>query len=288
MKISGSTAAFEAEISDRDFTRLAKSVYEHCGITMGENKRELAQSRLAKRLRLKGFSTYSDYLDEVLSQPDSDEFGDMIDALSTNLTSFFRENDHFEYLADTHLPSVVKNRTQDASKRIRGWSAGCSSGEEPYTLSIVLNETLPKLGAARGWDVKLLATDISTRVLKKARAGVYDMERVKTISPQLRGKYFEPRTRDGDPHLAVSPQLRSMIVFNHLNLMESWPFKGPFDFIFCRNVMIYFDKETQEKLVERYYQILAPGGILFTGHSESLTGVKHRFGFVKPTIYQKP
>ena len=281
------TAQQEQDIGDRDFRRLATAVYDHCGITMGENKRDLARSRLAKRLRVTGCETYGDYLDRVLSDPGSDEFGEMIDVLSTNLTSFFRENDHFEYLAQTHLPSVVKNRTKDGTKRIRGWSAGCSSGEEPYTLSIVLRETLPGLGADRGWDVKLLATDISTRVLNKAQAGVYDLERVKTVSSALKAKYFEPRVRDGEKYLAVSSTLRSMIVFNHLNLMQQWPFSGPFDFIFCRNVMIYFDKQTQEKLVERYFQILAPGGILFTGHSESLTGVKHRFGFVKPTIYQK-
>jgi chemotaxis protein methyltransferase CheR len=285
---SSPTSAFEAQLSDRDFARLAKCVYDHCGITMGDNKRELAKSRLAKRLRVCGLNAYSDYLDRVLAHPQSDEFGEMIDALSTNLTSFFRENDHFEYLADHLLPEIVKRRTADSTKRIRCWSAASSTGEEPYTLAIVLNEVLPKLNATRGWDVKMLATDISTRVLKKARAGVYEMDRVKTVSPQLRGKYFEPRTKDGEPHLAVSSALRSMVVFNHLNLMDSWPFTGPMDFIFCRNVMIYFDKPTQERLVERFYQILSPGGVLFTGHSESLTGVKHRFGFIKPTIYSKP
>jgi chemotaxis protein methyltransferase CheR len=274
----------EPEISRSDFDRLAQAIYQHCGINLTEGKVDLVRARLAKRLRSTGHRDYGSYIDDVLGQRDGDEFLNLIDSLSTNLTSFFRESQHFDYLAATHLPRVIKRNA--GTRRIRGWNAGCSSGEEPYTTAIVLRETLPSLGADR-WDVKLLATDISTRVLKKAVAGVYAEQQIKTVPPAMRGTYFEPRARDGESCYVVHPSLRSMIVFNRLNLMEAWPFSGPFDWIFCRNVMIYFDKPTQEKLVNRYHSLLAPGGVLFTGHSESLTGIKHPFKFVQATIYQK-
>lgn len=274
----------DPNLSTSDFERLSRVIYDHCGITLKAEKMELVRARLAKRLRATGVSTYQQYIDTVLSNHDSEEFVKLIDAISTNLTSFFRESQHFDFLAQTHLPKVV--RTNSGTRRLRGWSAGCSSGEEPYTIAMVLNETLPSLGAS-GWDVKLLATDISTQVLDRARTGIYDEERARTIPAAFRGKYFEPRKKDGETYIAAKPELRNLIVFNRLNLMEAWPFTGPFDFIFCRNVMIYFDKPTQERLVQRYYDMLAPGGVLFTGHSESLTGISHKFAFVQPTIYRK-
>lgn len=276
--------ADDQTLTRHDFDRLARVVYDTAGITLGEQKMDLVRARLAKRLRALNIPTYTAYIDMVLANPNGDEFVELLDAISTNLTSFFRENQHFEYLAKVHLPQIVKRN--QPTKRIRAWSAGCSSGEEPYTISIVLGETLPDLGA-RSWDTKILATDISTRVLRKAQAGVYEPDRIKTVAPDIRGRCFDPRTRDGEPCFAVRPEVRERIVFNRLNLMENWPFHGPFDFIFCRNVMIYFDKPTQEKLVNRYYDVLAPGGILFTGHSESLTGINHKFKFVQATIYQK-
>jgi chemotaxis protein methyltransferase CheR len=279
-----SPLAGEIQLTQNDFDRIAKFVYEICGITLNQTKKELVRARLAKRLRILGLENYSEYLERVMADPEGQECFEFIDSLSTNLTSFFRENDHFIYLSQTLLPKLLRDK--QSTRRIRGWSSACSSGEEPYTISIVTNEVLSKAGA-NNWDVKLLATDISTRVLRKAQAGVYDMERTKAVEPVLRGKYFEPRTLGGEPHLAVSPALRNQIVFNRLNLIENWPFTGPFDFIFCRNVMIYFDKPTQQKLVNRFHDVLAPGGILFTGHSESLTGIDHKFKFVKATIYQK-
>ncbi len=278
-----SILAADIQLTQRDFDQIAKFVYDLCGISLNQTKKELVRARLAKRLRILGLENYSDYLKRVMADPDGQECFEFIDSLSTNLTSFFRENDHFIYLAQTLLPRLMKEK-QD-TRRIRGWSAACSSGEEPYTISIVMNESLSQ--SPGKWDTKLLATDISTRVLKKAQAGVYEPERLKNVEAHLRGKYFEPRTLGGEPHFAVSPALRNMIVFNRLNLIESWPFTGPFDFIFCRNVMIYFDKPTQQKLVNRFYAMLAPGGVLFTGHSESLTGIDHKFKFIRATIYQK-
>ena len=275
----------DVQLSQHDFDRIARFVYDLCGISLNQSKKELVRARLAKRLRILGLEDYSDYLERVMADPEGQECYEFIDSLSTNLTSFFRENDHFEYLSATLLPQLIEQKKD--SRRIRAWSAACSTGEEPYTISIVMSEAFEKARTQGTWDTKLLATDISTRVLKKAQAGVYEMERVKTVEPHLRGKYFEPRTLGGEPHLAASPALRNMIVFNRLNLIESWPFTGPFDFIFCRNVMIYFDKPTQQKLVNRFHDLLAPGGVLFTGHSESLTGIDHKFKFVKATIYQR-
>jgi chemotaxis protein methyltransferase CheR len=274
----------EQDLSDRDFRRISDAIYQHCGINLHDGKRELVRARLSKRLRLTGQSSFERYIDFALSDPDAPEFCELVDSLSTNLTSFFRENQHFEYLARTLLPRLIAQRS-GRSQKIRAWSAGCSSGEEPYTIAIVLLETLAQQSAA--WDVKLLATDISTRVLRKATNGVYDPDRLEQVPAPIRAKHFEPRKIHGETIYAVSPKVRSLVAFRHLNLMEPWPFNGPFDFIFCRNVMIYFDKPTQQKLVERYYEVLTPGGVLFTGHSESLTGITHQFSFVQPTIYRK-
>jgi chemotaxis protein methyltransferase CheR len=279
------TRTADADIlSDRDFDRVSRAVYAHCGITLGAGKRSLVQARLARRVRETACRDYSRYIDAVLADKQGDEFLNFIDSLSTNLTSFFREPQHFDFLAKQHLPDLLGRK--QSTRRLRGWSAGCSSGEEPYSLAIVLREALASLGAA-DLDFRLLATDISTRVLARARAGVYEDRQLDGVSPQRRAHFFERRVLQGRPVSVVHPNLRSMISFNHLNLIERWPFSGPFDFIFCRNVMIYFDKPTQQALVERYHSVLAPGGLLFTGHSESLTNIRHDFTLVRPTIYKK-
>jgi chemotaxis protein methyltransferase CheR len=270
-----------ANVTDAEFTQISDMVYKHCGINLHEGKKELVQARIARQMRTGGFKTAGQYIDSVLSDSSGDKFSDLIDALSTNLTSFFRENQHFQHLTDKFLPKLIENRNREGKRYIRAWSAGCSSGEEPYTLAIVISEAL---GSHR-FDVKILATDISRRVLSAARRGVYDEERVETVPSPLRHKYFAAGSNPGT--VKIVPDLQRMIRFNYLNLQESWPFSGPFDFIFCRNVMIYFDKPTQQKLVNRYHDCLAPGGLLFTGHSESLTGVKHPFKYVLPTIYSR-
>jgi chemotaxis protein methyltransferase CheR len=273
-------------LTDAEFTELAEMVYKHCGIDLHEGKRDLVRARLAKLTRVGGYRSAREYLDSVTADTTGEKFTGLIDALSTNLTSFFRENNHFEYLKRTLLPRLMAEKKSCGAQRLRVWSAGCSSGEEPYTLAMVLLEATNG-GSANGWDVKLLATDISTRVLARAKRGVYDGDRLDSISPELRSKYVLPVQGSSDAEGQMSPLLQSIISFRHLNLMQPWPFKGPFDFIFCRNVMIYFDKPTQEALIARYHQVLAPGGTLFTGHSESLTGVRHAFKYVAPTIYAK-
>ncbi len=272
-------------LGEKEFRQISDLVHERCGINLHDGKKELVRARLAKRLREGGFHTFSEYIQHVMNDTTGREFSILVDSLSTNLTKFFREEQHFDYLRDVLLPGLVEAKQNDGNTRLRAWSAGCSSGEEPYSIAIVLLEALREAGR---WDVKLLATDVSTRMLRQAEAGRYDAQRVASIPTPLRHKYLVRRhERDGDSY-EVAHTLRAMVLFRYLNLMEDWPIKGPLDFIFCRNVMIYFDKPTQSRLIDRFYDLLAPGGVLFTGHSESLTGIKHRFEYVQPTIYAKP
>ncbi len=229
--------------------------------------------------------TFSEYLRYVLDDPTGHEFALLVDALSTNLTKFFREEQHFEYLRSQWLPRWLQAKQSRHDLRLRGWSAGCSSGEEPYSIAITLLEALP--GRER-WNVKVLATDVSTRMLQKAQEGLYDKDRVEPIPLPLRNKYLIRVRRAASTGTRWLPSLRNIVILRYLNLMQDWPIQGPIDFIFCRNVMIYFDKPTQNRLIHRFYDLLAPGGVLFTGHSESLTGITHKFQYVQPTIYRKP
>jgi chemotaxis protein methyltransferase CheR len=271
-------------LTDQQFSEISKMVYDHCKINLHEGKKELVRARLAKRLRVGGFASYPEYMRHVLSDETGHEFSILIDSLSTNLTSFFRENQHFEFLRKTLLPQLLARKQTERSFKIRCWSAGCSSGEEPYSLAITL---LDETSGKGRWDVKILASDISTTVLDRARQGVYPKERIEPVSAAQRSRYLTKRRVKGEEVYEVNSPLREAVVFKHVNLMEAWPIRVPLDFIFCRNVMIYFDKPTQECLVNRYWEQLDVGGALFTGHSESLTGVKHKFKYVQPTIYRK-
>lgn len=282
------TADFE--ISEADFRRLCDVVYRHCGISLNDEKKTLVRARIAKQLRASGFASAREYLKFALADCKSDAFRSLIDAISTNLTSFFRESSHFDFLSSTVLPDLLRRKRDSGDCRILGWSAACSSGEEPYSMAITILDTIDRAGAGSvNWDVRILATDISTRMLAAARGGIYPESRLSAVPPLHRGKYFAATSpaENGEARYTVSPELARIVRCRHLNLMEAWPFKGPFDFIFCRNVMIYFDRQTQQKLVGRYWNYLRPGGFLFTGHSESLTGIAHRFVNCKPSIYEK-
>jgi len=272
-------------LTEKDFYRISQLVYDHCGINLHEGKKELVRARLAKRLRLGNFRTFPEYMDYVLADKTGVEFSILIDSISTNLTSFFREDQHFQYMENKLLPALLDRKRKAHSTRIRGWSAGCSSGEEPYTIAIVLLEFLKDKGR---WDTKILATDISTGMLDTAKNGIYSAERVSPVPAAQKQKYLVQHNAKGQKVFEVNPCLRDIIIFSYLNLMKEWPIKGPLDFIFCRNVMIYFDKPTQSVLINRYWDLLDSGGILFTGHSESLTGVEHKFKYIQPTIYMKP
>ena len=273
------------ELTESQFSEIRELVKSTCGISLGDEKKQLVKARLNKRLRKLGLANYDEYINFLRRDRTGNELTAMLDAISTNLTSFFREADHFDYLEQ----NIIKRKVAEAAagkseKRLRIWSAGCSSGEEPYSIAIVACSTVPNLNS---WDAAVLATDLSTRMLERATNGVYSAERIKTVNPQLRSRYFECIQTRPDRLYRVNNTLRSFVHFSRLNLMGDWPMRGPFDVIFCRNVMIYFDKVTQGRLVERFWELLAPRGTLCIGHSESLTSLKHRFKYIQPTVYEK-
>jgi chemotaxis protein methyltransferase CheR len=270
--------------TDRDFHVVSKLVYDLIGITLHEGKRELVQARLGKRIRSLGMSSFREYLDFVEKQESQAELVSLLDAISTNLTSFWRESQHFNDLTERVLPRILANTPRGGPCRIRIWSAGCSTGEEPYGLAmIVANE----LGEKTRCDTKVLATDISTRVLEVARRGLYTAARVAQVPPALRNRYFDASGKGDERMYQIRDEVRRMVAFGRLNLMDHWPMKGPFDIIFCRNVMIYFDKPTQAKLVKRFYDLLNKDGVLYIGHSESLTGLEHPYRYQAATIYER-
>lgn len=271
-------------LSDRDFLHIREIMYKHCGINLHEGKKELVRARLAKHLRKGNCKSFGEYLKQVYQDKTGRAFSDLVDSLSTNLTSFFREKQHFAFLERTLLPQLLQRKRQGGVFKIRAWSAGCSSGEEPYSMAITLLEAVRGQGC---WDVKVLGTDISRRMLDRARCGVYESERVAPVSGLLKQRYLVADKQAGRSQFRVGQELRKTVILDYCNLMQNWPIQGPLDFIFCRNVMIYFDKATQQRLVNRFYDLLDDGGVLFTGHSESLTGISHSFRYVEPTIYRK-
>jgi chemotaxis protein methyltransferase CheR len=237
-------------------------------------------SRLARRLRKLKLSSFSEYC-AMVEIGHSDELQELTNAITTNLTSFFREKYHFEQLAKEALPQLIKDRAE--TRRVRIWSAGCSTGEEPYSLAIVLREAFERLG---NWDVRLLATDIDSKVVETAAAGAYAEERLKGTDAARIARWFTRSGQDATQRIA-SDALKSLITFKQLNLFDAWPMKGPFDVIFCRNVVIYFDKDTQRKLFERMADIQEPGGWLFIGHSENLFNVTKRYKLAGRTVYRR-
>jgi chemotaxis protein methyltransferase CheR len=256
-------------------------VRQLAGINLHLGKRELVRARLAKRLRTLGMERFDQYL-EYVAGDDGNEVAAMLDALSTNLTYFFREPRHFDVLKETVVPEMLASHRDD--RRLRIWCAGCSSGEEPYSIAIVLKEAIPDLAR---WDVGILATDLSTQMLRAAREGIYTRQRLgETSAKRILENFERPQGRGNDSYRITGPA-KDMVQFARLNFMDPWPMRGPLDAIFCRNVMIYFDKETQHQLIDRFWNILAPRGVLFVGHSESLTGLGHRFQYVEPTVYRK-
>jgi chemotaxis protein methyltransferase CheR len=272
-------------LSDRLFQQFSRLVYQQSGISLHEGKKELLQARLNKRLRATGLSSYGDYYEFITSSNNSGEIIHFLDCISTNLTYFFREPKHFEFLDQIAMPELLASRKHERNLRIRVWSAACSTGEEPYSLAMCLLSHLEGLARA---DFRILATDISTRVLDVAVKGSYPRERIEKVPPALRQKYFQKGMgRDGETYYQVSPLLKQIVTFRRLNLQTSYPFSGPFDYIFCRNVMIYFDKQTQQELVRKMAEYLSRDGYLFVGHSESLTGLNHPLTYVRPSVYKK-
>ncbi len=271
----------EFHFSDKEFKFISKLVGERTGIVLSDAKRQMVYGRLSRRLRQLKLTKFSDYCD-LLTSGHEGELIEFTNAITTNLTAFFRENHHFEYLKETVIPELIRNNAH--TKRLRIWSAGCSSGEEPYSIAMCLREALPK---SAGWDVKILATDLDSNMVQRGKDGIYTTERVEGLSDARMKKWVKRGTGENSDKVRMSQELRDLITFKELNLMESWPIKGPFDFMFCRNVVIYFNKDTQRELFDRYADLLAPKAHLFIGHSESLNKVTVRFDLLGKTIYQK-
>jgi chemotaxis protein methyltransferase CheR len=271
----------EFEFTDVSFERIRQFVSEHTGIVLSDAKKDMVYGRLSKRIRKGGFGSFDAFCD-ALEAGDEDEQNFMINAITTNLTAFFRENHHFEFLANTIIPYLVKKNKHN--KRIRIWSAGCSTGEEPYSIAMILKESLPNFDQ---WDVKILATDLDANVVAQGQSGVYRADRIEGLPDERIRRWFKRGRGDKADMVKVSPELRQMITFKRLNLLKEWPMKGQFDFMFCRNVVIYFDKDTQRVLFERYADILVPEAHLFIGHSETLYKVSTRFDSLGHTIYKK-
>ncbi|WP_246164691.1 CheR family methyltransferase [Litorivicinus lipolyticus] len=276
-------SAFGAEANKReflmtqsDFNRIVRIAHESTGIVLSDHKKEMVYSRLARRIRRCQLGSFSQYLELIGKDPE--ETNEFVNALTTNLTSFFRENHHFEHMLATSLPDLLKRN--GGSRRLRVWSCAASTGEEPYSIAMMLRE----FGFDRSWDIKLLATDLDSAVLNTARAGLYNEDRVNGMNPEWRDKYL---TRQGDGHWSVNDDVRRLVSFKRLNVLEKWPMKGQFDIVFCRNIVIYFDKDTQRVLFDRIANQMAPEAWLYIGHSETLHRVTERYQGHGQTIYRK-
>ncbi len=267
--------------NDYEFSRFRELIAAHTGISIAENKRELVFGRLSKRLRDLGLNSFADYR-KRLEKGDQAELEQFSNLITTNLTSFFREEHHFDYLRDTLLPELMRSRSSE--RRIRIWSAGCSSGEEAYSIAISVLESSPLLSS---WDVKILATDLDSGMLAHARQGVYRLDRMNGMKRHRLQRWFEKGRGKNEGLVRANETLRSMITFNRLNLIEPWPMKGLFDIVFCRNVVIYFDEPTQTKLFTRFANQMTDDGTLFVGHSETLAKVTDKFTLLGKTVYKK-
>ncbi len=273
-------SAREFEFGDEDFEALRTLVKELTGIHLGDQKRELVYGRLSRRLRALGLGSFRDYRDLLVN--DSDELVNLCNAITTNLTSFFRESHHFDYLRESILQPLAADR--HGSRRLRIWSAGCSTGEEPYSIAMTVAETIPDLS---GWDIRILATDLDSEVLARAQRGAYGPDRIGRLDAQRRDRFFSKELERGGLSYQVSPDLAAMITFKRLNLMHTLPMKGPLDVVFCRNTVIYFDKDTQRGLFSRMAQLQQPGSTLILGHSESLFKVSTDYTLIGKTIYKR-
>lgn len=273
---------YDAKLSDKDFAKLSNFIYHQYGIKMPEAKRIMLQSRLQKRLRALQIPSFADYVDYVFSPRGADEIIHMMDVVSTNKTDFFRENQHFVFLLETVLPEIYEVNHQNY---VKIWSAGCSSGEEPYTMAMVLSEYQQKV---RGFDFQIMGSDLSTIVLEKAVQAIYAEERVSVIPYDIKKKYLLKSKDREKPTVRIVPELRRKATFRRINFMDD-VYDAPMDFdiVFCRNVLIYFDRATQEKVINKLCRHLKPGGFFFLGHSESVTGINVPLKQIKPTVFRR-
>ncbi len=273
------------DLTSHDYQRIKRLVYAKSGINLGDGKMQLVRARLGKRVRKGGFASYREYFNHVESDTSGEELCLLLDAISTNTTHLFRENRHFELLRDIIAKWVDDRAWRLQHSALRIWSAGCSSGEEPYSIAMVAHHAL---AACPSVELKILATDLSVQMLSQAKLGLFESHKVGTVPPQYKNKYLGKVRQDDQLRLQVVPELRRLITFSRFNLMTpTFPFRRGFDVVFCRNVMIYFDQPTQQALVNRFAAHLHPGGYLMIGHSESLNGTEHPLAYVEPTVYRK-
>tara|TARA_R110002167_G_scaffold57140_5_gene161980 strand:+ start:287 stop:1150 length:864 start_codon:yes stop_codon:yes gene_type:complete len=270
----------EFDFTATDFAYIRQQLKQHAGINLSDAKEDLVYSRLAKRLRITGLKSFAAYCDQVKQDPI--ELGHLINALTTNLTDFFREQHHFEHLKHTVIPELI--RAKGTQRKLRIWSAGCSSGQEPYSIAMALLETLPN---PELWDLRILASDLDSNMVETATQGVYSVDKLSGISLQRMQQWMRKGVGANAGMARTCPELRALIHFRQLNLMDEWPMQAPFDLIFCRNVVIYFDKPTQRQLFDRFANQLSPGGWLYIGHSETLNSVSDRFQLMGKSIYRK-
>jgi len=270
----GLSASQEFDLTDDDFERIRKLIYEHAGIALSDAKRQLAYSRVGRRLRALGLTRFSDYLDRLEGEG-GDEWQEFTNALTTNLTSFFREEHHF--------PILAEHAKKAGGRPLTLWCSACSTGEEPYSMAITMAEAFNTLAP----PVRILATDVDTNVVAASERGVYDMERFEKMSPERLRRFFQKGSGPNAGRARIRPELRELITFRALNLLhDSWPIRGPLDAIFCRNVMIYFDKPTQYRILKKFAPLLRPDGLLFAGHSENFMHAADLFRLRGKTVYE--
>jgi chemotaxis protein methyltransferase CheR len=271
----------EFEFSHADFLALRAMLKSLAGIDLADCKEDMVYSRISRRVRSLGLSSFGHYR-ELLNSGDSSEITEFCNAMTTNLTAFFRESHHFDYLRD-HILAPRMNAPR-AARRIRIWSSGCSSGEEAYSIAMTVCETIPD---RRGWDVKILATDVDSRMLAIAEQGSYTQDRLKCVGSQRLARFFRENSRGEDSIFTIAPDVAALVTFKQLNLMHDWPMSGPFDAIMCRNVVIYFDKDTQRQLFARMAQLQRRDDLLFLGHSETLFKVSTDYTLIGKTVYRR-
>ena len=265
------------ELSNKQFKKVCGLVYQISGIHLKDGKEALVRTRLMKRLRALKLNDFDTYLDFIQSKAGQGEIELMIDVMTTNQTSFFRETAHFNFLRKTVLPGIKKDK-------IRIWSAACSSGQEPFSIAMTLHDHFPDIHMK---DARILGTDIAKSMLAIAQKGIYYKDHLRNVEEPMIRKHFDKIVQNNLVAYKVKDHAKYLVSLAWLNLLEDWPMRGPFDVIFCRNVMIYFDRLTQQKLVQRFWQLLESGGYLFVGHSEGLSAVSHKFNYVQPAVYRK-
>jgi len=268
----------EFVFTDDDYRMIVDLIHRTSGIALGPNKFSMVYARLGRRLRELKLSRFEDYCELLNKDPGGAEVLAFTNAMTTNLTRFFREKHHFEHLAANVLPMAQRN---NKDRRLRIWSAGCSSGEEPYSIGMTLLDHFPDLPR---WDVKVLATDLDTNMLAKGSRGHYGQDALQEVPRSVQDRHFQPHP---DGSAVVKDRLRQLIAFKPLNLLHQWPMKGPFDAIFCRNVMIYFDNPTKTELVQRFASLLRPGGTLYVGHAETLLDLQSLYKLEGRTTYRR-